>query len=165
MAYCLHGDQCNTRPKQQHWAGLLKPRSPQGTIQLSSAMKRLIVISCCFLILFAGTASAWASCKQIAFAPDKDHGSKASAHTHDHNSDHEHSQGAVIHCPTLDEFVPVATFSRTKDSRVERLLDVPSAKSDFQFGQHSLYCLIHGPPGFQNVSGIPQYLFLSVLRI
>jgi hypothetical protein len=129
-------------------------------------MRRLIVIISCFLVFFAGAASAWASCKQISFRSDKHHSSAMPAHAHEHHadSDHNHSHGSVIHCPTLDEFLPAASFSTSIASRVERLLDTFAPRLGFQSNQHG-FRLSHGPPGGAYLTFIPPYLLLSVLRI
>ncbi len=57
-------------------------------------MKRLLLITCCFLVVFAGAAAAWESCKQISIASD-DHHRSVPAHGHDHHSDSDH------HTPTI----------------------------------------------------------------
>jgi hypothetical protein len=129
-------------------------------------MKRLIIITCSFLLLFADVASAWASCKKASFASNKHYSSATPAHKHEHHSssDHNHSHDAGIHCPNLNEFLPVATFSTSKNDRVQRLLDMSVAPLDSQPSQYQ-YRSIHGPPGFAYLSFIPPYLSLSVLRI
>jgi hypothetical protein len=129
-------------------------------------MKQLIVITCCFLVFFAGAASAWASCKQISFGLDGHHGPATSAHRHGHHadSDHEHSHDSVIHCASLDQFLPPGTFSVSKNQRIEHLLDVSLLPLDFQSSQRG-YHLTHGPPGLAYLSFVPPYLLLSVLRI
>lgn len=80
-------------------------------------MKRFILITCSFLVFFAGVAAAWESCKQTSFASDEQHRSPVPVHAHDHHSDdhHEHSDDDAIHCPTLDEFVLTAIFSASQD--------------------------------------------------
>jgi hypothetical protein len=144
----------------------LKNVSRQGKI-LALAMKRFITITCAFLLCFAAVASAWASCKQISFAPDKHHGSAAPAHRHDHHSegDHQHSHETAIHCPDMDEVVPVSTFSLTKELRVERLLPTFLAELASQYMPDEFDGLIHGPPGFGHASTPPPYLLFSILRI
>lgn len=129
-------------------------------------MKRLSVITCSFLVFFAGIASAWSSCKQISFGLDKHQGSATPAHRHEHHSEseHNHSHDSVIHCSTLDEFLPVGTFSTSKHYRVERLLDASVPPLDFPTSRRG-YRLVHGPPGIANLAFIPPYLLLSVLRI
>jgi hypothetical protein len=132
-----------------------------------SAMKRKISIVCCLLILVAAAAAAWADCAQISFPlADQDHRRSAPAHTHGHHSDseHQHTHDSAIHCPTLDEFVPTATFSSTRTERAENtpimhvdLLNLQVATDHFYSNQ--------GPPGRFSVSRIPCYLSLSVLRI
>ena len=129
-------------------------------------MKRLIVITCAFLVFLTGVASVWAACQQIFSAPDKFHNSAAPAHAHHHHSDADqnHSHGASIHCPTLDEFLPVASFSISNDSRVERLLDGCTALVANRTSRNE-YGSTHGPPGFASLRFTPTYLLLSVLRI
>ena len=129
-------------------------------------MKRLIHITCSFMVFFAGVAAAWASCKQTSFASDDHRRSPAPVHAHDHHSDshHEHSHDSVIHCPSLDEFVPVATFSPSKEHRVEHVPAALMGGLDPLFARHGSR-LMHGPPGSAHPSSIPPYLFLSVLRI
>jgi len=117
--------------------------------------------------LFAGATAAWANCQRVSLNPEDQRGSSGETHAHDHHADnnHHHSHDSVIHCPTLDEFVPVATFSLRKDHRVERLVGVLIAELHSQFAQPGADGLIHGPPGFWHSSNIPSYLLLSVLRI
>jgi hypothetical protein len=130
-------------------------------------MKRLTLITCCFLILFAGVAAAWASCKEIPFASAVQHPpAPAPVHVHEHHAEpaHPHSHNSMIHCPTLDEFVPTAIFSVNNDHRIERVRVTLAGGLESQFTQHRFH-LIHGPPGFFQLSAIPPYLLLSVLRI
>lgn len=130
-------------------------------------MKRLVHITCSFLVLFAGVAAAWASCEQISFASGEKQRSRSAVHAHDHHSDshHDHSHDSVIHCPSLDEFVPVATFSGSWEHRVERVLAVFAADLESQFTRRGFHRSMHGPPVFDHSSIIPSYLLLSVLRI
>ncbi len=129
-------------------------------------MKRLLIITCSFLVFFAGIAAARESCRQIRFVPDDRHQS-ASAHGHDHHSesDGHDSNSGTIHCPPLDTYLPTATFQVTKDHRVERIVAMLTIPFDPQLTQPALYRLIHGPPGFALTRNIPSYLLLSVLRI
>ena len=129
-------------------------------------MKRLIVIATCLFVIIAGAASAWASCKRVSFVGHPT--SPASAHTHDHHADspHNHGNGAVIHCPTLDVFLLTASFSSaSKSDRVHRLPPVVLDELDSQLGVRRPYLSWHGPPGYSRSSNFPSYLFLSVLRI
>ena len=131
-------------------------------------MKRLLLITCSLLIVFAGAAAAWASCKQLSLASVKQYDAvPVHAHAHDHHADadHEHSRGTMFHCPTLDEFLLSATFSVRGNERVERLPDILTGDFDSQFAQPGSYPLIHGPPGSAQSRNIPRYLSLSVLRI
>src|SRR5918993_4201537 len=130
-------------------------------------MKRLLFITCSFLVFFAGTAAAWEDCNRISFSSESHHRSPIPAHAHDHHgdADHEHSRGTIVHCPTFSEFLLAATVSVGGDQRVERLPTTLVADFDSQFPQPSSYSLIHGPPGFAHSSNIPRYLSLSVLRI
>ncbi len=129
-------------------------------------MKRFVLITCSFLVLFSGVAAAWASCKQISFVSD-DHHRSASAHKHDHHSpsDRHDSNDAAIHCPPIGDYLTTATFTISPDQRVERLPETLVGELDSQFIDRGLYRLIHGPPGFAHVRVIPPYLFFSVLRI
>lgn len=126
-------------------------------------MKRLIAIASCLFVIFAGAASAWASCEQSF----RQANSAAAAHGHDHHSEshHKHEDNSVIHCPTLDTFLLTASFSQNKNDRVERitLVDVPKCPDQFRTCQ--LYRSLHGPPGYSSSNNTPPYLFLSVLRI
>ena len=147
--------------------GLLKIRFLRGTVFVTRPMKRLTLIVCCFLILFAGVAAAWASCREIPFATAVQlHARSAPVHTHKHHSEpaHQHSHNSVIHCPPLDEFVPTAIFSVGNDHRVERIWVTVTGELASQFTPDRFH-LIHGPPGFSQLSLIPSYLLLSVLRI
>ena len=129
-------------------------------------MKRLIVIVCCLFVIFAGAASAWANCKQMPFASEQQKRLPVASHSHDHESHgHEHSHQTAIHCPTLDEFTLGASFSLSKEHRVERVLDKLVAEFDSQLILHASRWLSHGPPGFTRLSSIPPYLLLSVFRI
>jgi hypothetical protein len=131
-------------------------------------MKRLILIACSFLVLFAGVAAAWESCKRVSFLSDDHHQSSNPVHAHDHHPEsdrqHSHDDGA-IHCPPLDGYLPTAIFSLNKDRRVERVPATLGAGLFSQFTQHGSFRLIHGPPGFAHSSIVPPYLLLSVLRI
>ena len=128
-------------------------------------MKRLIIIIYCLVVLVAGAASAWASCEQESFFVHPNSPANAPAHDHHSGSHREHSHGTVIHCPTLDQFLLTATFSASKDHRVERLTHAVVARLVSQFGLPQSYRSRHGPPGFSRFSSIPPYLLLSVLRI
>jgi hypothetical protein len=129
-------------------------------------MKRLIVICCCLSVFIAGLASAWASCKQVAITADHRRAPVAApAENHHSEAQHDHSQGTVIHCATLDEFLLTSTFSVTKDHRVQRVTDPFVAALHSPFRQHLPHRLIHGPPGLSRLNSVPPYLLLSVLRI
>jgi hypothetical protein len=120
---------------------------------------------CAFLVVFAGVAAAWASCKEISLLAD-DHHPSATAHKHDHHSQSDHhSDDAAIHCPPIGAYLPTATFTVSPDNRIERLSETLVGEFDIQLIQHGLYRLIHGPPGFVHSRIIPPYLLLSVLRI
>ena len=129
-------------------------------------MKRLIPITCSFLVLFAGVVAAWASCEQISFGPGEKERSQPAAHAHDHHtgSDHNHSHDSVIHCPSLDEFVPVAAFLPLPDDRLDRLPAALVAGLHPQLSPHGCRSM-HGPPGFTQSNNNSAYLLLSVLRI
>ena len=129
-------------------------------------MKRFILITCSFLVVFAGVVAAWESCKQVSIASDDQHPS-VPAHGHDHhsNSDHHDSDNSVIHCPPIGDYLPTANFAVSPNNRIEPLPETLVAESDSQFAQHGSYSLIHGPPGFTHSPNSPRYLSLSVLRI
>ena len=129
-------------------------------------MKRLILISCAFLVVFAGVAAAWESCKQISIASD-DHHRSVPVHGDDHHSqsDHHHSSNSAIHCPPIGDYLLTAKFTVRPDNRIELLPETLVAEFDSQFTQRGSYSLIHGPPGFAHSRNIPRYLSLSVLRI
>ena len=129
-------------------------------------MKRFLLISCAFLVVFAGVAAAWESCKQISIASD-DHHRSVPVHGHDHhsNSDHQQSDNSAIHCPPIGDYLPTANFAASPDNRIQPLPETLVAESDSQFAQRGSYSLIHGPPGFTHSPNIPRYLSLSVLRI
>jgi hypothetical protein len=127
-------------------------------------MKRLIVLVFCFLVLFAGVAAAWESCKQISLAAHDHSAVHISAHDDHPNSNHENSDHAAIHCPTFEKFVPTAIFSTKPDERIERLTGSVGVITS-QIFDYRLHRLVHGPPGAENLSTIPSYLLLSVLRI
>jgi hypothetical protein len=128
-------------------------------------MKRLIIIIYCLVVLIAGAASAWARCEQESFFVHPNSPANAPAHDHHSGSHHEHSHGTVIHCPTLDQFLLTATFSASKDHRVERLTHAVVTQLVSQCGLQQSYRSLHGPPGFSRSNNIPPYLFLSALRI
>jgi hypothetical protein len=130
----------------------------------AGAMKRLFLITCCFLVFVAGAAAAWDSCKEISHESHNHHRSSVPGSDRHSDADHEHSHDTAIHCASLDEFVPTAVVSASKHDRVERVIVMIGTELDSQFTQHD-YRLIHGPPGLDNSSIIPPYLLLSVLRI
>jgi hypothetical protein len=131
------------------------------------AMKRLILITCSFLVVFSGAIAAWESCNRVSFASESDHDSSVPVHGHHHDSgsEHHHSDNGLIHCPPLDGYLPTAIFSLNKDHRIERVLATFVAGFDTPVRRIGSYGLIHGPPGFLHSNIIPQYLLLSVLRI
>jgi hypothetical protein len=129
-------------------------------------MRRLIVITWAFLLFFAaGIASAWAECKQISFGFQGHHHSAGSPHAHDHDHSGNHqSPDPTIHCPTLDDFVPSASFllrGRTQ-SFDEVIGSVVSLVSQDNLASNDSNA--HGPP-FLIFSPVPARLLLSVLRI
>jgi hypothetical protein len=131
-------------------------------------MKRFVLITCSFLVLFSGVAAAWEDCKRISFSSESHHHrSPVPVHAHDHHgdADHEHSRGTIVHCPPFTEFLVTATVSVGSDQRVERLLNTLIGEFQSQYVQQGSYRLIHGPPGSAHSRIIPPYLMLSVLRI
>jgi hypothetical protein len=129
-------------------------------------MKRLLGIISCFFVLYAVVASVWSSCKQISFESDHHSHRLAPVHAHDHHqaSDHTHSDDAVIHCPTLDAFVTVASFSASKERRVERVSATPVTELGPFVTRHGSGSN-HGPPGLSQAGIVSPYLLFSVLRI
>jgi hypothetical protein len=128
-------------------------------------MKRFACIVSCLLILLAGAVAAWADCTRVSFGKNDD-ARREKKHDHDHHShsDHGHSHDSVIHCPTLDQFVPAATFSPSSVFRTGQapLQLVPPALPDIIPGR---FLRSHGPPGPVKTFRIPQHLSLSVLRV
>jgi hypothetical protein len=129
-------------------------------------MKRTVTITCGLLIFFAGIAGAWASCKQVLSVFEYHHGPQVTAHNHEHHShsNHSHSHDSLIHCPNLDEFVPTANFSASKDNSAARVPSALMPEMYLRFTSNGIRS-IHGPPGFSRSSNLPAYLLLSVLRI
>jgi hypothetical protein len=118
------------------------------------------------LIFFAGIAGAWASCKQFSFVSQDHYRPQVTAHTHEHHShsNHNRSHNSVIHCPNLDEFVPVAKFSASKDNPARHVPIALIPELHLQFTLNGIPS-IHGPPGLLRLHSISPYLLLSVLRI
>ena len=129
-------------------------------------MKRTITVICGLLIFFAGIAGAWASCKQFSFAFHDHHSPQVNAHNHEHHShsNHNHSHDSVIHCPNLDEFVPAANFSASKDYPATRVNIAFIPEVHLQFALDGIPS-IHRPPGLFRLTSIRPYLLLSVFRI
>ena len=130
-------------------------------------MKRLIIIVCCFFVISAGIASAWADCRKLSSVSDQHDNSQRALPAHEDHSDsrHDHSHGAVMHCATLDDFLLTSVFSLTKDNRVHRTADFIVAALNFQLMQHVSGWFIHGPPGLSQPHTIPPYLLLTVMRV
>ena len=123
-------------------------------------MKRTVTVICGLLIFFAGIAEARARCKQVSFASHDHYGSQVPAQSHQHShSNHNHSHDSVIHCPGLDEFVPVANFSESKDIRAMLVPAALISELHLQFTPNGIRS-IHGPPGFSRLNSIPHYLLL-----
>jgi hypothetical protein len=129
-------------------------------------MKRLIVITCSFLVFFAVVASAWASCKQISFAVGDHHRSSVLvASLSDHqDSHHEHSNGAGFHCSPLEKFVPTAAFSAKPDREEKRTIDAFETKLAFQINNGGFHRLL-GLSALTRSNGFASHLCFSVLRI
>ena len=130
-------------------------------------MKRLLGIISCFFVLYAVVASVWSSCKQISFESDHPSHRSAPVHAHDHHqaSDHTHSDDAVIHCPSLSQFVPAASFAVKTDSEGKRVSDPFGAEFASTLDDREIDRLIHGPPAVVRSSNIPFPLLLCMLRI
>lgn len=130
-------------------------------------MKRLISLACGFLVFAGGLATVWVSCAQASLRPGEHGHPTAVRHAHDHHphAQDDHSHNAVIHCPTLDEFVPGAAFSTEQQPRLERLKGVFGEIPWTQANLHDWYGSSHGPPGTSRFATIPPYLTFSVLRI
>jgi hypothetical protein len=129
-------------------------------------MKRLIVITCSFLVFFAVVASAWASCKQISFAVGDHHRSLVLVASHPDHRDfhHKHSDSAGFHCPLLDTFLPAASFSAKPDREEKRAISPFETKSASQINSPEFHRLL-GLPALARSNGVAFHLFLSVLLI
>jgi hypothetical protein len=132
-------------------------------------MKRLVAITACMLVFFAAAASAWASCQRVSDGGDIDGVPARHAHGHDHHdhggAGHDHSENPLIHCAPVTDFLPAATFSFGKDSRLERLAHLLPIESHSQWRQNALSRWVHGPPDSNRTENTPAYLLISVLRI
>ena len=130
-------------------------------------MKRLIPIVSCLVVFLGGVAAAFAVCQQISIATDDDRHTSVSHSAHDHHSDapHEHSDGSLVHCPIVGQFVSTAVFSTKPDRGLERLVNPFVAKIAIRMDEDEVFRLIHGPPAFASTRGVPSHLFLSVLLI
>ena len=130
-------------------------------------MKRGMIVACLLLVLFGSVIATWGNCQRVSLNFQDQHRSSGTTHAHKHHADgdHHHSHDAVIHCPVLDEFIPVATFSLRKEHRVDRLGGMLSTALNSPLAAAGSDRLIHGPPGFEHSSRISPYLLLSVLRI
>jgi hypothetical protein len=131
-------------------------------------MKRLVTVTACLLVFFAAAVSAWASCKRGAFGSETKSG--VARHAHNHHQDHggrshHHSDNAMIHCAPVTDFLPAASFSLEKNSRVERLAHLLPIESHSVTTQNALDRWVHGPPGSRYPENTPAYLLISVLRI
>jgi hypothetical protein len=135
--------------------------SPQGNLW-KLTMKRLIVITCCLSMFFAGLASAWANCKQI-YASADDH--RSSAHDHHSDSHHQHSDGSRVHCAIFKDYVPSAVISAKPDRKPERVVNEFVTELVFYIPDGGFYRLIQGSPAISQANGIPYHIFLSVFRI
>jgi hypothetical protein len=122
-------------------------------------MKRTVTITCGLLIFFAGIAGVWASCKQVLLVSQDHHGAQVTAHNHEH-----HSHDSFIHCPNLNEFVPTANFSASKDNSAARVPSALIPEVHLRFSSNGIRS-IRGPPGFSRLNSISPYLLLSVFRI
>ncbi len=129
-------------------------------------MKSLLGIISCLLVLFAGVASAWASCKQVTIASDGHQASSISGHAHDHHpgSNHDHSQHTAMHCP-IQQFGPTTCLSPKPDREAQRVSDPFGAEFPSMLNDRGFDRLNHGPPAVVRSSNIPFHLLLSVLRI
>jgi hypothetical protein len=129
-------------------------------------MKRLTLIICSFLVLFAGGASAWASCKQVAFADDHHRSARPAEVHHNHSeSDHDHFPNTAIHCPILEKFVPTASLWNKPDRDGRRVIVPFGAELASPQNDRGFHRLIHDPSALVRSSTNPLHLFLSVLRI
>jgi hypothetical protein len=147
-------------------AGWLENTALTRQTEHGTRMKRILTIACCLSVLFAGIAAAWADCKQISLS-DRPRKSLPHVAAHDHHSDshREHSQGTVIHCPTLEDFLVTAIFSVGGYDREQPVHRALVAHFHSRVSQNDSYRLVHGPPGLDYPSIIPPYLLLSVLLI
>lgn len=130
-------------------------------------MKRVKFIFRSLIVFVVSIIPALGICNKISFAFDDHRPTTASSSTHDHESDsnHQHSENAAVHCPTVELFVPASLFSVKSDYVLERILDSLVPALIFHVASGDFDGLIHGPPVLPRSNGISSHLFLSVLRI
>jgi hypothetical protein len=132
-------------------------------------MKRLLALTACLLLLFATAVSLWANCKRSFPRSDTLSNPTTHAHHHEHQDHgspgHPHQGNPLIHCAPVTDYLPAASFSLQKDSRVERLTHLPIVEFQSHRGQNAVDRWVHGPPGSRRTENIPPYLMISVLRI
>jgi len=130
-------------------------------------MKSVKFISHFFIVLIVSLLPTLGICSKISLAFDDHRDALASSSSHDHRSDsnHQHSENAEVHCPTVDLFVPAPSFSLKSDSVLKRMADSFVPALVFHGAYSEFYRLLHGPPVIPRSNGTPSHLFFSVLRI
>ena len=129
-------------------------------------MKRALVITICFSMLYAGVVSAFAECDAlISLSAGHDHGDKNGEHHHNRDASTSHqADSGEIHCPNL--FGVFLVGSRASVESAPRL----SAAVDYQVldldsvlrcSASSRFDL--GPPGPKLSQLRPLHLLLSVI--
>lgn len=118
------------------------------------------------IVLIVGLLPTLGVCSKISLTFDdhRDAPSSSSAHDHQSDSSHQHSENAEVHCPTVDLFVPAPSLSLKSDSVLQRVAPFVPALV-FHGAYSEFYRLFHGPPVLPRSNGAPSHLFFSVLRI
>jgi len=130
-------------------------------------MKRALIITVCFSILYAGAAWAFTGCENlIATAAGHEHGHGNAGHHHDGNSAPQHGESEKIHCPDLSfGFLAGIRSSLEAKPRAASAVDYQS----FDVIWPSLHAPFPrfdlGPPGPSVSQSRSLHLLLSVIRI
>ena len=131
-------------------------------------MKRALAILFCFAILYAGAASAFAGCENLAAASaGHDHADKNGGHHHDRDaSTSPHSDSGEIHCPNLfGAFLVGSRSSLETARRVAAAVDYQTFDLSSVSERLASRGFDLGPPGPIVSQLRPLHLLLSVIRI